>query len=123
MYELLNTNFHEISRKQKKLMDKEFFFGIDCTVSYPIMGAFTDYLIAAYGREAYLDLYRRQDMRKAMKEVLDERECEIIVMRYGMFGAEEKTQQEVGKKYGISRSYVSRIEKRALQKLRAQLEK
>ena len=52
-----------------KLMDKEFFFGIDCTVSYPIMGAFTDYLIAAYGREAYLDLYRRQDMRKAMKEV------------------------------------------------------
>jgi len=40
-----------------------------------------------------------------------------------MFGMEEKTQQEVGKIYGISRSYVSRIEKRALQKLRAQLEK
>ena len=64
-----------------------------------------------------------EELRKAMEEVLDEREREIIVMRYGMFGAEEKTQQEVGKKYGISRSYVSRIEKRALQKLRAQLEK
>lgn len=64
-----------------------------------------------------------EELRKAMKEVLDQREREIIVMRYGMFGAEEKTQQEVGKKYGISRSYVSRIEKRALQKLRAQLEK
>jgi RNA polymerase sporulation-specific sigma factor len=64
-----------------------------------------------------------EELRKAMKEVLDEREREIIVMRYGMFGAEEKTEQEVGKKYGISRSYVSRIEKRALQKLRAQLEK
>lgn len=64
-----------------------------------------------------------EELRKAMKEVLDEREREIIVMRYGMFGTEEKTQQEVGKKYGISRSYVSRIEKRALQKLRAQLEK
>ena len=73
-----------------------------------------------------LSLEKREtygELRKAMKEVLDEREREIIVMRYGMFGAEEKTQQEVGKKYGISRSYVSRIEKRALQKLRAQLEK
>lgn len=64
-----------------------------------------------------------EELRKAMEEVLDDRERDVIVMRYGMFGVEEKTQQEVGKVYGISRSYVSRIEKRALQKLRAQLEK
>lgn len=64
-----------------------------------------------------------EELKKAMEEVLDEREREIIAMRYGMFGTEEQTQLEVGKRYGISRSYVSRIEKRALQKLRAQLEK
>lgn len=64
-----------------------------------------------------------EELKKAMQEALDDREREIVTMRYGMFGAEEKTQQEVGKLYGISRSYVSRIEKRALQKLRAQLEK
>ena len=64
-----------------------------------------------------------EELKKAMEEVLDEREREIIAMRYGMFGTEEQTQSEVGKRYGISRSYVSRIEKRALQKLRAQLEK
>lgn len=63
------------------------------------------------------------ELKKAMEEVLDEREYRIIVMRYGLFGTEEKTQQEVGKIYGISRSYVSRIEKKALQKLRGELEK
>ena len=64
-----------------------------------------------------------EELKKAMDKVLDDREREIIKMRYGMFGVEEKTQQEVGKVYGISRSYVSRIEKRALQKLRFELEK
>ena len=50
--------------------------------------------------------------------VLDERELEIIKARYGLGGGKELTQREVAKKLGISRSYVSRIEKAALCKLR-----
>ncbi len=49
--------------------------------------------------------------------VLDEREKEVIVGRFGLSLMEEKTQREIAKELGISRSYVSRIEKRALMKL------
>lgn len=51
-------------------------------------------------------------------ECLEEREKEIIFMRYGLNGRQEKTQNEIGEQMNISRSYVSRIEKKALQKLR-----
>lgn len=51
---------------------------------------------------------------------LDDREKEIIELRYGINGKEELTQREIAKKLGISRSYVSRIEKAALEKLRRQ---
>lgn len=50
---------------------------------------------------------------------LDDREKEIIRLRYGLNGNRELTQHDVGVRLGISRSYVSRIEKRALLKLRA----
>lgn len=53
-----------------------------------------------------------------MEENLTKREQEIIVMRYGLGGRKELTQSEIGEFLGISRSYVSRIEKRALEKLR-----
>ncbi|MGR3765117.1 RNA polymerase sporulation sigma factor SigK [Rossellomorea sp. NS-SX7] len=49
--------------------------------------------------------------------VLDEREKEVIVGRFGLDMKEEKTQREIAKELGISRSYVSRIEKRALMKM------
>ena len=49
--------------------------------------------------------------------VLSKRELEIIKMRYGLLNEEEKTQKEISKKLHISRSYVSRIEKRALIKM------
>lgn len=49
---------------------------------------------------------------------LDEREQAVISMRYGLWGSPELTQQTIAKKLGISRSYVSRIEKKALRKLR-----
>lgn len=52
---------------------------------------------------------------------LGEREREIIVMRYGLSGGKAKTQREVADKLGISRSYVSRIEKCALEKIRKKL--
>lgn len=51
-------------------------------------------------------------------DILDEREKEVLVGRFGLeTGGEERTQREIAKELGISRSYVSRIEKRALMKL------
>ena len=64
---------------------------------------------------------------KAVQEyidtVLEEREKEIILMRFGLRGQKELTQREIGEKLDISRSYISRIEKKALQKLKTALEK
>lgn len=51
------------------------------------------------------------------EKLLTKREKEILTMRYGLFGGQEITQREIGKQLGISRSYVSRIEKKALLKL------
>ena len=56
-------------------------------------------------------------LKALFDKLLTEREKEIISMRYGLFGEQEITQREIGKKLGISRSYVSRIEKKALLKL------
>ncbi|MBQ9277739.1 MAG: RNA polymerase sporulation sigma factor SigK [Lachnospiraceae bacterium] len=58
---------------------------------------------------------------KIFDKVLDNREQKIIEMRYGLNGKDELTQKEVAKMLGISRSYVSRIEKKALLKLRSAL--
>ena len=52
-------------------------------------------------------------------EKLNDREQEIIMLPYGLPDREEITQREIGRKLGISRSYVSRIEKKALEKLKA----
>lgn len=51
------------------------------------------------------------------EKLLSKREKQILAMRYGLFGGQEITQREIGKQLGISRSYVSRIEKKALLKL------
>ncbi|GMK41334.1 hypothetical protein PCCS19_43900 [Paenibacillus sp. CCS19] len=51
-------------------------------------------------------------------DILDDREKEVVVGRFGLeHGGEERTQREIAKEPGITRSYVSRIEKRALMKL------
>ena len=55
-------------------------------------------------------------------DTLSDREKEIITLRYGLTSEHEVTQREIGRKLGISRSYVSRIEKRALEKLREAFE-
>ena len=55
---------------------------------------------------------------KLLDEVLTDREREIIFLRYGLWSGKEVTQREIGEALNISRSYVSRIEKRALLKLR-----
>ncbi len=53
---------------------------------------------------------------------LSKREKEIIIMRYGLFGVEPLTQKEVADKMGISQSYISRLEKRIIEKMRQDIE-
>ena len=72
------------------------------------------------------DLYDRDSalrLRQLVQNKLTAREAEIIRLRYGLGGTVPLTQREVAASFGISRSYVSRIEKRALEKLRAELER
>ena len=71
------------------------------------------------------DLYDRDSalrLRTLVQEVLTKRESEIIQMRYGLGGRLPMTQREVASVFHISRSYVSRIEKKALGKLREAME-
>lgn len=72
-----------------------------------------------------VDVPEQMDLEEDTKKLyqvldgtLDEREREVICCRYGLFGAREQTQREIAARLGISRSYVSRIEKTALEKLR-----
>lgn len=69
-------------------------------------------------RQAELSILK-QNLLKIIREHLNEREQKIILMRYGLEeGAVPLTQLQTAKKLGISRSYISRIETRALEKLR-----
>lgn len=66
------------------------------------------------------DLQDREDqiaVGRLVRECLTEREAQIISERYGLGGRVPQTQRQIAERCGISRSYVSRIEKRALQKL------
>ena len=74
------------------------------------------------------DMLERMDAREACEKVrqcvkncLPERERMVITKRYGLDGGRPQTQREVASTSGISRSYVSRIEKRALQRLREEM--
>lgn len=64
-----------------------------------------------------------KQLYEAYEVCLKENEMTVIGMRYGLFGKKEHTQREIAQILGISRSYVSRIEKKALEKLRAEFEK
>lgn len=66
-----------------------------------------------------LDLYKKENIKLLSEyfQVLTKREKEIITYRYGLNNEDELTQKEIAKKLHISRSYVSRIEKRALTKM------
>ena len=61
-------------------------------------------------------------LQEYIDKKLYEREREILLLRYGLRGRKELTQREIGEKLNISRSYISRIEKKALQKLKYALE-
>ena len=61
-------------------------------------------------------------VKRLLTEVLSDREREIIYLRYGLLTGRDVTQREIGEALHISRSYVSRIEKKALLKLREKFE-
>lgn len=56
-------------------------------------------------------------VRVCVQRCLTPREREVIIGRYGLDGKEPRTQREIAQRFGISRSYISRIEKKALRKL------
>ena len=62
---------------------------------------------------------QHEQMRRFLRQELTERERRVLSLRYGLGGRAPLPQREVAEQCGISRSYVSRIEKRALEKLRA----
>lgn len=64
-----------------------------------------------------------QQLRRTMDSCLTDQERQVIVLRYGLEGNSPKRQREVAQVTGLSRSYISRIEKRALEKLREAMEK
>ena len=75
------------------------------------------------------DLFDRVSTREmtgrligAMERTLTDRERKVLTLRYGLFGCRALPQREVAKTCGISRSYVSRIEKKAMEKLRLALD-
>ena len=71
-----------------------------------------------------LDLkIKSEKVRKFVGNLPDKREKYIVIKRYGLDGSEPKTQKEIAKQLNISRSYVSRIEKKALERLRDMFEK
>ena len=63
-----------------------------------------------------------QKLSKIISEVLTPREYFVVIRRYGLFGHSESTQRDLASQLNISRSYVSRIEKKALEKLRHHLD-
>lgn len=81
-----------------------------------ILGTDTDEIIDSIDLKIQVS-----NLRNALKEALTEREQTVVIARYGLDGSEPKPQREIAKALGISRSYVSRIEKKALDKLKEYL--
>ena len=81
-----------------------------------ILGTDTDEIIESIDLKIQVS-----NLRNALKEALTEREQTVVIARYGLDGSEPKPQREIARALGISRSYVSRIEKKALDKLKEYL--
>ncbi len=83
-------------------------------------------IMEASGHDACSKVELKENIRLLYEKVeseLSRRERLILKMRYGLYNGEEYTQREIAKQMGISRSYVSRIEKSAIEKLREAMEK
>ncbi|HIX52883.1 MAG TPA: RNA polymerase sporulation sigma factor SigK [Candidatus Lachnoclostridium stercoripullorum] len=83
-------------------------------------------VIEAEGKETLDSIILDQDVEElyqAFETCLKDNEKQVLSLRYGLFGKREHTQREIAGVLGISRSYVSRIEKKAIEKLRCQFER
>ena len=106
-------------RKNKKLKTE---VSIDASLSYDVDGNEL-HLEDVLGKDPDIvtkpleDELNRNLMMEEI-EKLPKRDKEIIIMRYGLFGTEEKTQKEVADILGISQSYISRIEKKVIKRLK-----
>lgn len=81
-------------------------------------------VLEAEGKEVLETIILKQEIEqlyRAYEACLKETEKIVLRSRYGLFGGKEQTQREIAARLGISRSYVSRIEKRALEKMRRDL--
>lgn len=81
-----------------KMLSRECFFEHDCTITYPIMGAFTDWLIATYGIDAYMDMYRQKNIPMAMQQVYSQTPEELnqSFMEYvGLFKTDQSLEQRM----------------------------
>ena len=82
-------------------------------------------IVEAKEHDIIEDMMIREKVKKIyeiLPVVLKGREREIIIRRYGLYGYQEETQREIANRFQISRSYVSRIEKRALENLNKNIE-
>ena len=78
-------------------------------------------IIESETEDAFTTLQRKENsirLYRTMEQVLSSRERQVLKMRYGLNGQQSYTQKEIAENLGISRSYVSRIEKKAIEKLR-----
>lgn len=82
-------------------------------------------VLATFADSVSVDIETEDEIRVLMECIctLPEREKEIIIMRFGLGGSREYTQKEVADCFGISQSYISRIEKRIIEKLKESIEK
>jgi RNA polymerase sporulation-specific sigma factor len=81
-------------------------------------------ILAAVEEETLEEMTKAEDRKEIYRALgnLPKREREIIVMRFGLFGQEPLTQKEVADLLGISQSYISRLEKRIIDKMRHEIE-
>lgn len=77
-----------------------------------IMGTGDDVVSQEYEKQVDIELLKKQ------LELLNERDKQIMIMRYGLYNTQEYTQKEVAELLGISQSYISRIEKKVIRKLK-----
>lgn len=82
-------------------------------------------ILASENEDVFEQMVLKSDIKrlyKAISEVLTQDEKNILIWRFGLNNEKRKTQKEISKILGISRSYVSRIEKRAIKKLSEKIE-
>lgn len=72
-YFIKNNKFIDIDQ----LLNDDIFFNYDCTITYPIMGAFTDWLISTYGIHKYLEFYKQEDVLNTIEQVFTKNSNEL----------------------------------------------